>query len=143
MSLRYRIFTSIGAIALVALAILSALQDKTVNFAAGSPESTVQSFFTAMAERDSDAAIKLFVATTPCETFELDRQTLSREITVDLVESSVTGDSAKVKVRVRYSSDDVVGGWKEDQVIRLVKENGLWRLTGTPWPLYDCEQEKP
>lgn len=143
MSMRYRIVASLGAIALVALAIFSATQSKTTEFATGTPEATVQAFFKSLSERDSEGALQYFVANTPCELFELDRQSLSQEITIDLVESEITGDSAKVKVRIRYSSNDMVSGWKEDQVIRLEKELGNWRITGTPWPLYDCEQEKP
>lgn len=143
MSMRYRIVASLGAIALVALAIFSATQSKTTEFATGTPEATVQAFFKSLSERDSEGALQYFVANTPCELFELDRQSLSQEITIDLVESEITGDSAKVKVRIRYSSNDMVSGWKEDQVIRLEKESGNWRITGTPWPLYDCEQEKP
>lgn len=143
MSVRYRIVASLGAIALVALAIFSATQSKTTEFATGTPEATVQAFFKSLSERDSEGALQYFVANTPCELFELDRQSLSQEITIDLVESEITGDSAKVKVRIRYSSNDMVSGWKEDQVIRLEKELGNWRITGTPWPLYDCEQEKP
>lgn len=143
MSMRYRIVASLGAIALVALAIFSATQSKTTEFATGTPEATVQAFFKSLSERDSEGALQYFVADTPCELFELDRQSLSQEITIDLVESEITGDSAKVKVRIRYSSNDMVSGWKEDQVIRLEKESGNWRITGTPWPLYDCEQEKP
>jgi len=142
-SVRYRIVASLGAIALVALAIFSATQSKTTEFATGTPEATVQAFFKSLSERDSEGALQYFVANTPCELFELDRQSLSQEITIDLVESEITGDSAKVKVRIRYSSNDMVSGWKEDQVIRLEKELGNWRITGTPWPLYDCEQEKP
>jgi len=141
--MRFRIVASLGAIALVALAILSATQSKTTEFATGTPEATVQAFFKSLSERDSEGALQYFVANTPCELFELDRQSLSQEITIDLVESEITGDSAKVKVRIRYSSNDMVSGWKEDQVIRLEKESGNWRITGTPWPLYDCEQEKP
>ncbi|MFM7463817.1 MAG: hypothetical protein ACKO29_07095, partial [Actinomycetota bacterium] len=138
-----RIVASLGAIALVAIAIFSATQSKTSEFATGTPEATVQAFFKSLSERDSEGALQYFVANTPCELFELDRQSLSQEITIDLVESEITGDSAKVKVRIRYSSNDMVSGWKEDQVIRLEKELGNWRITGTPWPLYDCEQEKP
>lgn len=143
MSMRYRIVASLGAVGLVALAIFSATQSKTSEFDVGTPEATVQSFFKALAERDSEGALNYFVSDSPCELFELDRQGLSQEITIDLVESEVTGSSAKVKVRIRYSSNDMVSGWKEDQVIRLEKESGAWRITGTPWPLYDCEQEKP
>ena len=143
MSMRYRIIASLGALALVALAIFSATQSKTSEFASGTPEATVQSFFKALAERDSEGALDYFVSTSPCELFELDRQGLSQEITIDLVESEISGANAKVKVRIRYSSNDMVSGWKEDQVIRLEKESGLWRIAGTPWPLYDCEQEKP
>jgi len=143
MSMQYRIVASLGAIALLALAIFSATQSKTTEFATGTPEATVQGFFKSLSERDSEGALRYFVSDTPCELFELDRQSLSQEITIDLVESEITGDSAKVKVRIRYSSNDMVSGWKEDQVIRLDKELGNWRITGIPWPLYDCEQEKP
>jgi hypothetical protein len=143
MTLRYRIIASLGAIALVALAILSATQNKTSDFASGTPEATVQAFLKSMSERDSEGALQYFASDSPCELFELDRQGLSQEITIDLVESTITGNAAKVKIRIRYSSNDMVSGWKEDQVMRLEKESGNWRITGTPWPLYDCEQEKP
>lgn len=141
--MRYRVFASIGAMALVALAILSAIQSKPSEFTSGTPEATVQGFFKALSERDSEAALGYFVTDSPCELFEIDRQSLSQEITIDLVETEITADASKVKVRIRYSSNDMISGWKEEQVIRLTKESGQWRITGTPWPLYDCEQEKP
>lgn len=135
-------------LALVALVAVAALvfiasRSDTAQFESGSPEATVQSYLQAMIERDNDRALSYLISDTRCDSSDLDRQYLSPDLTVDLITSTTTGDRAQVKVRARYSSDDLFGGWSEDHTIGLTRIGGVWKITGVPWPLYDCDGIKP
>lgn len=135
-------------LALVALVAVAALvfiasRSDTAQFESGSPEATVQSYLQAMIERDNDRALSYLTSDTRCDSSDLDRQYLSPDLTVDLITSTTTGDRAQVKVRARYSSDDLFGGWSEDHTIGLTRIGGVWKITGVPWPLYDCDGIKP
>ena len=130
-------------IALTGALLLVASQSEDGKFEAGSPESIVQSYLKAMVNRDNDRALSYFEPTTKCDSSDLDRQYISPDLTVDLRDTSISGDRAQVKIRIRYSNNDLFGGWSEDHTIALSKLDGTWRITGTPWPLYDCDGVKP
>jgi hypothetical protein len=137
-----------NVLALVALLTIAALvfiasRSDTAKFEIGSPEATVQSFLQAMVDRDNDLALSFLEPTTKCDSSDLDRQYISPDLTVDLLDSSVTGERAQVKIRTRYSNDDLFGGWSEDHSISLSWVEGSWRISGTPWPLYQCDGVKP
>lgn len=130
-------------VTLIGALLFLASRGETTRFEAGSPEATVQSFLEAMVDRDNDRALSFMEPETKCDSSDLDRQYISPDLTVDLVESSITGDRAQVKIRSRYSSGDLFGGWSEDHSIGLTRIDGTWRITGTPWPLYECDGVKP
>jgi hypothetical protein len=135
----------IALIALIAVAALVFIASRgdTTKFEPGSPEATVQSFLQAMVDRDNDGALSFFEPGTQCDSSDLDRQYISPDLTVDLIETSINGDRAQVKIRTRYSSGDLFGGWSEDHSISLKKIDGEWLISGTPWPLYECDDVKP
>lgn len=136
------LFVLLGLIAVTALVFVASRSD-TASFEVGSPEATVQAYLQAMVDRDNDRALSYFVADTKCDSSDLDRQYLSSDMTVDLVSSNITGDRAQVKIRARYSNEDLFGGWSEDHTIGLSRIDGSWKITGIPWPLYDCDGVKP
>lgn len=138
-----RILIIILGIALIGALLLVASRSENGKFEAGSPEAVVQSYLQAMIDRDNDRALSYFEPTTKCDSSDLDRQYISPDLTVDLLDTSVTGERAQVKIRIRYSNDDLFGGWSENHAIGLSKVNGMWRISGTPWPLYECDGVKP
>jgi len=123
--------------------VFIASRGENSRFETGSPEAIVQSYLRAMLERDNDRALSYFEAETTCDSSDLDRQYLSPDLTVDLIESKVTGDRAQVKMRIRYADNDLFGGWSEDHSIGLTRVGGMWKITGVPWPLYECDGVKP
>lgn len=131
-----------GLIAIAAL-LFVASRSENADFELGSPEATVQSYLEAMVDRDNDLALSYFESNTKCDSSDLDRQYFSPDLTVDLLQSSINGDRAQVKIRIRYSNDDLFGGWSEDHTIALIKSGSDWKIAGTPWPLYECDGVKP
>lgn len=123
--------------------VFIASRGENSRFETGSPEAIVQSYLRAMLERDNDRALSYFEAETTCDSSDLDRQYLSPDLTVDLIESKVTGDRAQVKMRIRYADNGLFGSWSEDHSIGLTRVGGMWKITGVPWPLYECDGVKP
>lgn len=133
----------IGAILLAVLAA-GAIAASTMGRGAavleqGSPEATVQSFLTATLERDFDAAIGYLEPGTTCTLVAFDRGYIPANADVGLVKSDVTGTTAAVTVKVEIRSGGLLGGsYSETHTYRLAKVASDWRITGIPWPLYDC-----
>lgn len=138
-----RLIISIFGVIVIAALLFVASRSENATFEVGSPEATVQSYLKAMVDRDNDLALSYFETNTKCDSSDLDRQYINPDLTVDLVESSINGERAQVKLRIRYSNDDLFGGWNEDHTIALVKSDGAWKIAGTPWPLYECDGVKP
>jgi len=130
-------------VVLIAALVFIASRGGSSRFDAGSPEATVQSYLQAMVDRDNDRALSYFEPGTKCDSSDLDRQYLSPDLTADLLDSSITADRAQVKIRIRYADNDLFGGWSEDHSIGLTRISGMWKITGVPWPLFECEGVKP
>lgn len=130
-------------VVLIAALVFIASRGGSSRFDAGSPEATVQSYLQAMVDRDNDRALSYFEPETNCDSSDLDRQYLSPDLTADLLDSSITADRAQVKIRIRYADNDLFGGWSEDHSIGLTRISGMWKITGVPWPLFECDGVKP
>jgi ketosteroid isomerase-like protein len=103
-------------------------------------EQTVRDFVEATKQRDAEAFCEDLVTqeflerstgATGDNATEACRRQFGRlrEVRVDLVRianTKVDGDSAQVRAVLRTQ------GQAQDQVLRLVKEEGEWRLTGNP-----------
>lgn len=133
---------------IVVLAVIGAVVSSgraRPQFAAGTPEATVQSYLDAVLDgRQADAA-KLLDPSGECGVEDLER---SRYPGVDatrvvLVGSSVDGSSASVEVELVFSSGDPFGSseFAEKHTYRLTRSGSAWVLSGTPWPLYECWKE--
>ena len=130
-------------VVLIAALVFIASRGGSSRFDAGSPEATVQSYLQAKVDRDNDRALSYFEPETKCDSSDLDRQYLSPDLTADLLDSSITADRAQVKIRIRYADNDLFGGWSEDHSIGLTRISGMWKITGVPWPLFECDGVKP
>jgi hypothetical protein len=66
----------------------------------------------------------------------------SHPIRIGLSDATSTETSAKVTVTIETSNGDPFGGsYSETQTFRLVKEDSGWKITGIPWPTYECGGE--
>lgn len=132
----------VGVVVVLALvvAVLSANRPVAA-YDEGTPEGVVQSYLTAVLKGDNDQAATYFAPASACDVSDLDRASVADSAQVYLVDTEVDGDSARVQVQL------VMGGggpfdtseYSEDQAFRLTRSTEGWRLTGTPWPLWDCE----
>jgi hypothetical protein len=130
----------VGAFVLVALAAVAfAAMRPTTTFAPGTPEAAVQGYLSAVLESDSEKAAGYLAPGSPCALGDLDRTGVAASARVSLVDSTTDSDTARVRVRVSYSSGDPFGGAEsENQTFRLTRSAGTWRISGIPWPLFEC-----
>ena len=130
----------VGCIAVAAVAAaLFAASRPPVDYPANSPEGVVQQYLTLVIDGDHAAAAALFNTDSTCDADDLDRAYIQQGIRADLVKSRTDGDLAFVTVDVTISSGGPFNdSYTEQHSYRLEREAGQWRLTGIPWPLYDC-----
>lgn len=127
--------------AIIALVINASHQAKT--YEVNTPERSVQDFLTAVTKHNNQQAADLIAANSQCTVDDIDRAYFNDELSATLISSDVNGSTASVKVSVSMSSGELLGnGSQETHVYRLSKENGLWKIEGIPWPLYDCGVKK-
>lgn len=109
----------------------------------GTPERAVQKYLTAAFDGDYDRAASLIESSSKCDAADLDRAYIQNNARIGLIESTVDGDRARVRLEVEFPSGGPLGGvYSEEHTIRLVKTAETWLLTGVPWPLYDCTLSK-
>lgn len=122
----------------IVVAVLSSTRS-VVTLDPGTPQGTVQAYLKAVLEGNNENAAKFFAQDSQCKVQDLDRAYVNKTARVDLVKTETTADTAQVWVRVDMSSGGPFdSSMMEDHTFRLVRTNGIWFLTGIPWPLYDC-----
>jgi len=139
----HRVLASLVA-AVVILAVVVAVLNETrspMTVEAGSPEATVQKYVTAVLDRDHERAAAYFDPSGVCDVEDLDNQNyVDRDARVELVDSVVRSGTARVIVRITTPSGGPVPNFLDEEVtFRLGQDNGSWVLTGSPWPMFDCE----
>ena len=135
------VVAAIAVLAVVA-AVISAVRPSET-FETGSPERTVQAYLRAVLDGDNEAAAEHFAPDTQCDAEDLDRVFLDDPARVVLVDSQADASAARVRVQVVRGAGGLAdpSEYTEDTTFRLVRSGDQWLLTGTPWPLYDCEGE--
>lgn len=103
------------------------------------PEGTLQAFLQALVDEDYGAAADFLSASSACDAADIVYYPDSSRIVLDRV--TVDGDTAVVTVRVTESGGDPFGGsgWSHTERVTLEREDGDWKVTGSPWLLY-CEE---
>lgn len=129
----------VGAVVVAALVTVVVTGRGADELPAGSPEATVQEYVDAVLDGDADAVEALFVADNDCDYDQLDHYYVEDSVRVALDDVDVDGDEATVRVTISNGTDGLMpGGWTERQSFDLVRVGGEWRLTGAPWPLFEC-----
>jgi hypothetical protein len=127
----------------VVAAVLAATRSSTT-VAPGTPQAAVQGYLEAVLDGDADRAAGFLAPGSECTAADLDRAGVPDSTRVTLVSSTTDGSTARVKVQVSFGSggpfDD---GRSETQTFRLEQSAGQWRLSGIPWPLFDCGVSSP
>jgi hypothetical protein len=129
----------IAAIAIVALIVVLAVKEPTAELDEGSPEGVVQQYLNAAIDKNFDQAKSFLASDTKCTADDFDRAYIQNSIRIGLSDATSTEVSAKVTITIETSNGDPFGGsYSESQTFRLVKEDSGWKITGIPWPTYEC-----
>ncbi len=75
-----------------------------------------------------------------CTAIDFRRSWVPDSLTAMLDDVRVDSDAAEVVVRLRTAAEpDPFGGrYESTETFDLIREGTTWRLTGQPWPVYDC-----
>lgn len=131
----------VGVVVVVAVvAAVFASRRPVAQFQRGTPEWTVQAYIESLLKGDTDGAAAYLASDSECDAQDLDEVRMADSTRVVLDDSRVEGDSARVAVEVAISSGGPLDGseYRESHTFRLSRSGQEWRLTGVPWPLYDC-----
>jgi hypothetical protein len=143
-SVNFYLTVLIAAVLTVAViaAIFSGNSVKTLN--PGSPEKTVQEYLQALTDGRNDLAANQLSKESGCTVQEIDRSYIWPSAQITLLKSEITGNSAIVQVSIERRTDTFMdsGMMNEQPTFRLVKEKSQWKISGVPWPLYDCGSVK-
>jgi hypothetical protein len=132
----------VAAISIVALIAVLAVKEDTPQLDANTPEGSVQQYLQSVTERDFDTALTYLADNTKCKVEDFDQAYIQDSIRISLSDSSIKGDSASVKISIENSSGDPFSsGYTESQTFRLTKSDSGWKITGIPWPTYQCGGE--
>lgn len=130
----------VGALLLIAviIVVLSASKSAVV-FDRKTPAGVVQAYLKAAFDGKSDEAAKYLAPGSLCEVQDLDRAYVVKTVRVDLVDSTIDGKNARVRIIVDMPAAGPFENFAtEDHTLRLIFSGGQWWLTGIPWPLYAC-----
>ncbi len=133
---------AVGAIVVAAgVAAVVATQRGPQTLDPATPAGVVQEYLTALADHDPVAAAELLADASPCAVTDVSAAYLPEEFRAELLGEIVGDDTALVRVRVTEGSGDLFdGGWSHEEAVPLVVEDGLWRISGAPWPMGWCEE---
>jgi hypothetical protein len=139
---------AIALAVIVALAVVAALISRTQSASElppGSPEATVQVYVDAALAGRYDEAARLLEPGSDCDVADLNRLAgMGPQTTrVVLVDSSVEGSTATVRVKLVYASGNPfdTSEFSDTQTYRLKRSGSAWVLTEVPWPLFECGKE--
>ena len=129
----------IAAIAIVALIVVLAVKNPTTQLDKESPEGSVQQYLTAITEKDFDQALTYLASDTKCTIEDFDRAYVQDSLRILLSGTTSSATTASVTVKIETSNGDpFYSGYTEDQTFRLTKDDSGWKITGIPWPTYEC-----
>lgn len=111
----------------------------------GTPEGVVQEFLQHIVDGDYPAAADLLAPSSGCDLSDVSAAYAPESARVVLEDSAVDGDRAVVTVDVTEGSgDDLFGssGYSHTERITVERDDGAWKIAGSPWLLYSCGSTK-
>jgi hypothetical protein len=132
---------AVGVIVVAAAVSAIGASGRTVaTFAPDSPAATVQTYLAAVADGDLERAATQLSTAGGCTVRDLNATYLPTSFRAVLEDQSDAGSTAVVTVQVTESggSGPFDEGYSHTERLSLVRQDGAWRLSGTPWPLYTC-----
>ncbi len=132
---------TVAAISIVALIVVLAIKQPTTQLDQSSPEGVVQQYLQSVTQRDFVQALTFLADDTKCKVEDFDRAYIQDSLRINLSDSQVTGSTALVKVSIETSNGDLFSPgsiYTDEQNFRLTKADAGWKITGIPWPTYEC-----
>ena len=133
---------AISVIVVASVVAEMALDHGETEFGPGTPEATVQAYFRAIQQRDTETAIAQFTTDLQerCSTEDLRQsyQYLS-DFSARIRDTPVRGEVTQIDmgIAINGGGSPFGGGYDVDQLISLEQEDGEWRISESPWPS-DC-----
>ncbi|MFK5634131.1 MULTISPECIES: hypothetical protein [unclassified Ornithinimicrobium] len=136
---------AVGALLLLAVvAALVSVRRPAVQFDAGTPEATVQSYVQDILDGDLQGAASLLDPEGGCTVDDLERGEFQEPARVVVTNSSAQDETARVMVDLVYGEGPFAGQeYASNETFRLVRADSGWLIAGQPWPAYFCEDPKP
>ena len=135
-------FAGVIVAVLIVGAVVGGLRNPDV-LPADSPQGVVQAYLQALFDRDFAQAREYLdsEAAAACTAAAYRDAWIPESLTASLDEISVDGTTAEVTVRLRsvtapgpFSS----GAYSSLETFTLQRQDDQWRITGDPWPIWDC-----
>lgn len=137
-------------IAAVVVALVRPAQE--ASYPEGSPAAAVQAYLRAMEAGEYETALGMLTKSQreACTVSDLFNQRLAdrlKNARVEIKDARVQESTARLTLTIRHggtgSGPFNDRGYEEEQLVTLVREDGVWRLGesgfgGAPWPLYPC-----
>lgn len=136
-----RVLAIVIGFVIIAVAIVTVLSStkSAVVIDRTTPAGSVQVYLKAILAGKNAEAAKMLSPDSVCTIDDIDRSYIVDTSRVLLVDSTISGTTAEVRIRVEIPSGSPLGDFMtEDHTLRLGNTNGTWLLTGVPWPLFDC-----
>jgi hypothetical protein len=111
----------------------------------GTPAGVVQAYLQAVIDGSYPAATALLSPSSGCGVQDVATSWTPTSAQVVLDHTAVDGDTAVVTVEVTEgAADDLFGssGFSHTERFSLQRENGVWKITGSPWLPYSCASTK-
>lgn len=111
-------------------------------FEEATPENVTQNYLVAVFDGNYDLASEFIETDSLCDASDLDRAYFDKNARINLLDVDITEDRARVKVVIEFPTGDPFNNYyTEETVFRLIEIDGEWKITGIPWPLFDCSLE--
>lgn len=136
---------AVGVVVVAAgIAAVAAVNRGPAELDPATPAGVVQTYLTAIADGDPDAAVEQLATDSPCTASDLEMSYYATEFRAALVgDPDESGDRAVVLVDI--TEGDGGGafgeGWSHEERFVVVREGTTWRLSGSPWPMYSCLEQ--
>lgn len=132
----------LAVIAVVALIVVLSVKEPVAQLDKNSPEGVVQQYLGAVTDGDFNQAITYLASDSKCTVEDFDRAYIDDSVRIGLSETSANEATAVVTVSIQSSNGDPFGGtYSEERNFRLIKSADGWKITGIPWPTYECGGE--
>jgi len=131
-------------VALVVVTLVVLVLRRPAVYAEDTPEGVVQRYVQAVLDQDPEAALSWLAldVRSRCDnamTYDMLGGGFG-ETRATLVDTTVEGDEATVRVRLSAPGGVLEGGYDHVEMFRLRRGSEGWRIDPAPWPIRFCDQ---